>query len=103
MRFSVTGSWDRIEKLRNARGFGDMRAVDQVVADAVVGWHCDCFAGGRAEAGVSSENGRVTFGDLFGAIDGRHGREGLKGCRGVTKFWLDGVWMKSREMRQLGC
>ena len=103
VRFSVTGSWDAVERLRKASGFGDVRVVDQVVAGAVVGWHCGCFAGGRAEARVSSEDGRVTFGELFEAMDGRHERGGLESCRCLTKFWLDGVWMKSREMRQLGC
>ena len=101
VRFTTNA--ERVGLLRRSRGFGDLRIVDQGVEDAVVGWHCGCFTGGRAEVGLSPVSGRVTFGDLLKAMERRHNSEGLKGCRSVTKFWLDGVWRRSGEMRQLGC
>jgi hypothetical protein len=101
VRFSTNA--DRVGVLKVPSGFGDLMVVDQSVESAVVGWHCGCFAGGRAEAELSPENGRVTFGDLLGAMKKRHESGGHKGCRKITKFWLDGVWRRSREVRQLGC
>ena len=101
VRFSTNSR--RVDVLRKSGGFGDVRVVDQTVANAVVGWHCTCFTGGRAEAEIFLDSGRVTFGDLLGAMDGRHNSDGYEGCQSVTKFWLDGLWTKSREMRQLGC
>jgi hypothetical protein len=101
VRFSTTA--DRVGMLRGSSGFGELSVVDQGLEDAVVGWHCGCFKDGRAEAELSPESGRVTFGDLLGAMERRHESEGFKGCRSVTKFWLDGVWRRSREVRQLGC
>lgn len=92
----------RFEGLRKARGFREVVVVDQVVEGGVIGWHCGCFEGGRAEAELGSWSGRVTFGDLFGAMEGRHEGEGLGVCRGVGKFWLDGVWGRRKEVRQLG-
>jgi hypothetical protein len=101
VRFTTNA--DRVGLLRSSSGFGRLRVVDQVVGDAVVGWHCSCFTGGRAEAQLCIENGMVTFGDLLGATERRHESEGHKGCRSVTKFWLDGVWTKSRGTKQLLC
>jgi hypothetical protein len=101
VRFSVNP--ERVGVLRGSSGFGELRVVDQVVEDAVVGWHCSCFKDGRAEAELSPESGTVTFGDLLGAMEKRHESEGFKECRSITKFWLDGVWRRSSEVRQLGC
>jgi hypothetical protein len=101
VRFSTSA--DRWKMLRDSSGFGYLKVVDQGVESAVVGWHCGCFEGGRAEAELSPENGRVTFEELLGAMEKRHESGGHEGCRSVTKFWLDGVWRRSREVRQLGC
>jgi hypothetical protein len=101
VRFSTNP--ERVGMLRGSRGLGDLKVVDQSLEDAVVGWHCGCFEEGKAEVGLSSTDGRVTFGDLLGAMERRHESEGCKGCSSVTKFWLDGVWGRSREVRQLGC
>jgi hypothetical protein len=95
VRFSTTA--ERVGVLRGSRGFAGLRVVDQGVEGAVVGWHCGCFKGGRAEVGLELEggSGRVTFGDVLGAMERRHVGEGIKGCRSVSKFWLDGVWRRS--------
>jgi hypothetical protein len=107
VRFSTTA--EAIGVLRGSRGFAGLRIVDQGVESAVVGWHCGCFKEGRAEVGLELEleggsgSGSVTFGDVLGAMERKHVSEGFKGCRSVSKFWLDGVWRRSMEVRQLGC
>ena len=104
MRFST--NTEAVGVLRGSRGFRELGVVDQGVERAVVGWHCGCFSGGRAEVGLELElesgSGRVTFGDVLGAMEKRHESEGVKGCRSVGKFWLDGVW-RSGEVTELGC
>ena len=72
VRFSTNA--EAVGVLRGSRGFRELGVVDQGVEGAVVGWHCGCFKGGRAEVGLEleGESGWVTFGDVLGAMERRH-------------------------------
>lgn len=103
VRFAVEP--ETFVRLRKSEAFRALEVVDQPLVDAKVGWHCGCFEGGRAEAELTCESGRVEFGELFKAMKEKHRAEvqghevGEGGCGSVRKVWLDGLWERSREMR----
>ena len=84
-------------------GFGELRVVDQRLGDVRVGWHCGCFEEGRGEVevGCSMTDG-VTFGEVLGAMEGEHRGRVRGGCGSLRKFWVDGSWKRSGEMREFG-
>lgn len=91
-------------KLMGSKALGKVVVVDQVLGDVRVGWHCSCFVEGRGEGKVEGLVGLVGFGSVFGVIEERHRREGVEGCCGsMRKFWVDGLWGRSGEVREGGC
>jgi len=92
------------ERMGKAGGFRELVVVDQILSDVRVGWHCGCFTEVRSEVELSSCQGHmVTFGDLLGAMEAEHRIKGRGQCDSVVKFWLDGLWKSSKEMREMGC
>ena len=84
-------------------GFGGLRVVDQGLGDVRVGWHCGCFEEGWGEVEVvCSMTGVVSFGDVFGAMEGEHRGRGREGCGSLRKVWVDGLGKWSGEMREFG-
>jgi hypothetical protein len=83
-------------------GFGRLRVVDQRLGDVRVGWHCGCFDEGRGEVKVACPMDVVTFGDVLGAMEREHRVKGRGGCGSLSKFWVDGLWRRSGEMREFG-
>lgn len=102
IRFQVIGA-GRFERMRKAGGFVRLAVVDQALKDVRVGWHCSCFEEGRGEVELSPcQSGVVTFGDVLDAIQTEHRDRGYGECGSLVKFWLDGLWKQSKEMRELG-
>ena len=102
VRFSTDLGW--FERVGKAGGFRGLVLVDQVLSDVRVGWHCGCFTEVRSEVELSSSQGHmVTFGNLLGAMEAEHRIKGRGQCDSVAKFWLDGLWKSSKEMREMGC
>lgn len=99
----VSTEMGRFERMRKAGGFAKLVVVDQSLSDVTVGWHCSCFAEGRAEVKLVCQSGMVTFGDILNAMEAEHRSHGHAECGSVVKFWLDGLWKRSKEMRELGC
>ena len=85
-----------------ARSFGELSVVDQALSDVRVGWHCGCFEEGRGEVEVLCGGERVSFGDVLVAIEGGHWGKGEGRCGSLSKFWLDGLWKRSGEVREFG-
>jgi len=101
VRFSVVDSgW--FDRARKADGFGKLIVVDQLLNDVKVGWHCGCFAEMRAEVKLSGQKAIITFGDVLNAMEKEHRTHGHENCGSVVKFWLDGLWKQSAEMREFG-
>lgn len=98
VRFSVDQK--RFRQLQQSSSFRRLIVVDQPLTDINVGWHCGCFADPRSEAKLDVEHGKATFGDLFLAMERKHKSEGCEPCSSMIKFWLDGSWSESREMRE---
>lgn len=92
----------RFERMRRSDGFLDLRIVDQPLTEATVGWHCSCFANTRSEVKLTFQGDRVTFGDVVQAMDVEHKQYDHEACSSVAKFWLDGLWQRTSEMRELG-
>ena len=93
----------RFEMMRKSSGFLSLIVVDQPLVEATVGWHCSCFANTRSEVKLSSLQGdKVAFGDIVKAMETEHKLHGHEACGSVTKFWLDGLWRRTSEMRELG-
>ena len=106
VRFVVADSEGFLERVGKAGdgggGFRGLRVVDQSMGDVRVGWHCGCFEEGRGEIGVACKGERLTFGDVLGAMEGEHGGKGKGRCGSLRKFWVDGLWKRSGEMREFG-
>lgn len=105
VRFEVGDSerfLGRVGKAGDCGGFRELRVVDQRMEDVRVGWHCGCFEEGRGEVGVVCKGERVAFGDVLGAMEGEHRGKGKGRCRSLRKFWVDGLWKRSGEMREFG-
>lgn len=90
----------RFWQLQQSSSFRQLFVVDQPLTDINVGWHCGCFADPRSEAKVHVEHGKATFGNLLLALESKHKAEGCEPCTSMIKFWLDGSWSESREMRE---
>jgi hypothetical protein len=105
VRFVVAdseGFLERVGKAGDGGGFRGLRVVDQSMGDVRVGWHCGCFEEGRGEIGVACKGERLTFGDVLGAMEGEHRGKGKGRCWSLRKFWVDGLWKRSGEMREFG-
>lgn len=83
-------------------GFRGLRVVDQWLGDIRVGWHCECSEERSGEVQMVCEGERVTFGDVLGAVEGEHRAKGKRRCGSLRKFWVDGSWKRSGEMREFG-
>lgn len=86
----------------NGAGFGGLVVVDQALSDVKAGWHCTCFEEGRGEVRVACPTGIVTFGNVLGAMEREHRGKSSGGCGSLRKFWVDGLWRRSGEMREFG-
>jgi hypothetical protein len=95
VRFQVADAWSG--RLGEGSGFGGLRVVDQSLDDVTVGWHCSCFEEQRSEDKLVSEGGMVTFGDVLKAMETKHRSRGRGACGSLIKFWLDGLWERSKE------
>lgn len=95
----VDGRFGRVGK---GAGFGGLVVIDQGLRDVRVGWHCGCFEEGRGEVEVACPTETVTFGDVLGAMEAEHRGKGRGGCGSLRKFWVDGLWRRSGEMREFG-
>ena len=89
--------------MNKGAGFGELSVVDQALSDVRVGWHCACFEEGRGEVElVCPTTDVVTFGNVLGSMEGEHQGKGRGGCGSLRKFWVDGLWRRSGEMREFG-
>lgn len=103
VRFEVDESERFLGRMGKAKGFGSLRVVDQGLRNVRVGWHCGCFEEGRAEVELACPTtDMVTFGDVLNAIEGEHLAKDRGACGSLSKFWVDGSWKQSREMRDFG-
>lgn len=93
---------ERFEKTCKSTGFLTLLVIDQPVTEATVGWHCSCFANTRSEVKLTFLGDKVAFGDVVKAMQAEHKLHGHERCGSVTKFWLDGLWRRTSEMRELG-
>lgn len=101
VRVSVEKGW--FGRVGKGSGLRTLGVVDKSLGDVRVGWHCSCFEEGRGEGRVACEDGRVTFGDAMRAMEGEHRARGRGECGSLVKFWVDGLWKQSEEMRDLAC
>lgn len=92
----------RVGKAGDGGGFRGLRVVDQRLGDLRVGWHCGCFEEGWGEVRVVCKGEVITFGEVLGAMEGEHRGKGKERCGSLRKFWLDGLWKRSGEMREFG-
>jgi hypothetical protein len=95
VRFQVAEEW--LGRVCEGSGFAKLRVVDQVLEDVTVGWHCSCFEDVRSEVRLVCEDGSVTLGDVLKAMDVEHRRRGCGECESLVKFWVDGLWKRSKE------
>lgn len=92
----------RFEMMCKSSGFLRLQVVDQPLIEATVGWHCSCFADPRSEVKLSFQGDKIAFGGVVEAMEAEHKRHCHGSCGSVTKFWLDGLWRRTSEMRELG-
>jgi hypothetical protein len=97
VRFQVELEW--FARVGEGSGFRGLRVVDQSLGDVTVGWHCSCFEDVRSEVKVTCLDGMATFGDALEAMEVEHGGRGREDCGSLVKFWVDGLWDRSRETR----
>jgi len=106
VRFEVGDSEDFLGMVGKAGGggggFRGLRVVDQRLGDFRVGWHCGCFEEGRGEVEQDCKGEVITFGEVLGAMEGEHRSKGKERCGSLRKFWVDGLWKRSGEMREFG-
>ena len=102
VRFGVGDAEKFLEGVGKAKSFGELSVVDQALRDVRVGWHCGCFEEGRGEVEVLCKGERVSFGDVLGAMEGEHRGKGEGRCGSLSKFWVDGLWKRSGEIREFG-
>ncbi|KAM0715151.1 hypothetical protein Q7P37_009616 [Cladosporium fusiforme] len=88
--------------LKADASIGALKVVDRVLGDVRVGWHCGCFKERKGEGRLKME-GLLSFRDVFGVVRAKHEGAGFGGCASMVKFWIDGLWDRSREIRELGC
>lgn len=100
IRFSTSS--ERFGMLHESNAFRRLFVLDRPVERITVGWHCSCFENPRSETDLNSKGGKVTFEDIFAAMKSKH--EGLTdgACNRMVKFWLDGRWDCTKEVRGLG-
>jgi hypothetical protein len=97
VRFQVAEGW--FAKVDEGSGFGKLRVVDQGLEDVTVGWHCSCLEEQRFEVRLVCEDGRVAFGNVLKAMGAEHRSRGREECGSLVKFWVDGLWKRSKETR----